>query len=71
MIKFELLSYPELPADFALYGALVWIASEAAGEPEYKHDMYTLQRACELGGVTVPDLLGMVERRHLALDWHK
>jgi hypothetical protein len=68
-IVFEVTSYPERPCDFALFGALEWLASEHAGEPVYLRDMYTLQRACELAGLAVPDLLGMVARGHLRIEW--
>ena len=65
MIKFEITSYPEAPCDFALYGALDWIASENGGDRTYLHDLHTLRRGFELAGLSAVDLLDMITREHL------
>ena len=75
MIKFELLSYPEMPCDFALFGALEWLATElpegASHAEKYPPELAHLQRAVKLAGLTVPDLLDMVERGHLCMGWER
>jgi len=75
MFTFEITSYPELPCDFALFGAFEWAASEqeegASHAEKYPRTLAHLERCCELAGVTVRDLLGMVERGHLALHYER
>lgn len=67
--EFEMAAYPDTPADYALYGALDWIAHDVAGDAVYAHDLGTLQRACELAGIGVPELLSACERGFITISW--
>lgn len=67
--EFEMTAYPDTPVDYALYGALEWIAHYVAEDAVYAHDLGTLQRACELAGIGVPELLSACERGFIAIAW--
>ena len=73
MFIYEMESYPELPCDFALFGATQWLASElsetATHAERYPNTLDHLQRACELAGLGIADLLDMVKREHITLRY--
>jgi len=79
MFTFEITSYPELPCDFALFGAREWVATDEVHiegrrlsyAELYPHTLEELQQLVELAGITVPDLLGMVARGHLTLHYNR
>jgi len=74
---FEIVSYPEAPADFALFGAREWIATEQVQVEGmrlsyaelYPDSMADLQRLVKLAGLTLVDVLDMVARGHLAIHY--
>ena len=77
MIKFEVVSYPETTADFALFGAREWLATEKvqadgmrlSHEELYPDSMADLQRLVGMAGLTLVDVLDMVARGHLVIHY--
>lgn len=67
---FTIAAYPDQPVDFALYGALEWLATGEPEQPIRCNKLSTLAEACKLAAVDTGTLLDMVTRGFVALDWN-
>ena len=70
MFIFKVDAYPDCPADYALYGALEWLATGEPEQPIRCDKLSTLAEACRLAAVDTATLLGMVQRGFISIDWN-